>query len=243
MKRTALTVVLIAVTGLLAVSAASAQAAPRAPVPLVTPANGAKVKDPVVTFVWDFVPGAVAFRTTVKNMNGSQSITLTSTDANCFMLRCAVTLDAAVEGWLWKEGATYSWQVRAKNASNENAGKSKVRTFTVDMLKNIKLLEPDNGDVAEVTEVLPSLVGFPVEWSAISANAYYVLTLYRKDGTIKSTLSVPDVHCGSSCTFILPVEDMPVGQLKTFYLQITGTLPYVSGKMKSPKIKIKLVKL
>jgi hypothetical protein len=145
MTRIPLAHLLVAITVVLAAGIVRAQPAP---FDLVSPEKGVKVNDLTVTFIWNYPAGATTFKTTLKNLDGSQSITLTSTDADCFMVRCSVIFDPTLHNWIWHEGDTYSWQVKAKDAGGENVGKSKVWTFKVDMLSRVDLLGPVDDSLA-----------------------------------------------------------------------------------------------
>ena len=107
------TLSLIAVLLLAAVSTSAQRAAELI---LLSPTNGSNLPDAAVDFSWQPGAGAVKYKLTITNVDGSQSITV-PVDAGTYCgTDCIYSFLPADHQWTWKEGAAYKWQVKAKSS-------------------------------------------------------------------------------------------------------------------------------
>lgn len=208
-------------------------------IPLYEPENGEAVVDPAVPLVWDYVPEATLYVVTVKNIDGSQSITLIATGTDCFMLRCSKVLDSTVYAWVWKEGDTYSWSVKAKDGAGQAIAKSKKRTFVVDMLQPLTLVSPANGATVAAFNVA-GIYLVTTEFQSDDVVMSYIGTVYRQDGSKVGTTNLPNTNCSSSCVMLQIVDTTASGVLRKYTWKVIGTRTGVKGKAKSPTFTMKV---
>jgi hypothetical protein len=155
------------------------------------------------------------------------------------MLSCSVVLDPTTHDWKWKESGTYTWQVKAENASEETIAKSAKRSFTADMLTPPIPETPEHG--ATVPAVFDGLDWeLPVPYTGMDAILTYVATLYKKDGSKMSTATYYDVNCASPCGIDFTIVGMGSGELRKFTWMVVGKRSGVSGKATSETFTVKV---
>ncbi|MBK9126130.1 MAG: hypothetical protein IPM16_23785 [Chloroflexi bacterium] len=208
-------------------------------IPLHEPENGEAVFDPAVSLVWDFIPEAALYAVTVKNVNGSQSIKLIATGVDCFMLRCATVLDSTVNAWVWNEGDTYSWSVKAKDGAGQAIAKSNKRTFVVDMLQPLTLDSPANGATVAAFNVA-GIYLVTIQFHSDDVVMSYIGTMYRQDGSTVGTTNLPNSNCSISCPMYMIVDTTATGVLRKYTWKVIGTRAGVKGKAKSPTFSMKV---
>lgn len=218
------TLSLIAVLLLAAVSTSAQRAAELI---LLSPTNGSNLPDAAVDFSWQPGAGAVKYKLTITNVDGSQSITV-PVDAGTYCgTDCIYSFLPADHQWTWKEGAAYKWQVKAKSSGGQVLAKSKRWSFTADVLpESLALVAPAADHVER-----GGLVDFV--WAPDPKVDEYRIVFTRPDGVRqKRPWTADDTVCGAQCAYTYGFAGAEDG----FYLwKVQGRAANVAGKAVSAK--------
>lgn len=221
----------------------AAQPTPRAvdPLPLIGPVKGGTVYLPTVQFNWSEYAPAATFVLTIWNEAGTQTASQSYPNAGCDGA-CSFDFVPADHGWVWKEGALYVWQVKAKDGGGTVLAKSKKWSFVADMLQPITLIDPAAGALVQTDAGGLQDGNRLFRWSDTGAD-YYKVTVYNMNGTIFSSRQVTSTYCGGvdgECEAYMNFQSLDLGQIKKFTWQVIGSRDFVKGKGKSPKQEFRI---
>lgn len=199
-------------------------AASAAPIDLVlnTPPNTSTVTGTTFLFQWEETI-ATSYRFQLRSADGTQSLKITVSSDTCDEY-CVLTFIPANYDWAWHDHTTYTWQVKALDATMSVVVKSPKYTFKTDLLSTIQVISPVNK-----FKTNSAFVTFT--WDVSSKIDQYRLLLTAANGTQSGSPWTDKAQlCAASC--ILEYSFGKTDAAK-YTWKIQGRRADVAGKVNS----------